>query len=82
MSPEEVVAAFGFAPEAVSKTVRGYGVIDAGPRKGFLCVFTGDTRVDEHATRKPNFADADRGYDPYGSGRELVYIFAPRGRAA
>lgn len=82
MTSDEVVRQFGFAPEAVSKNVRCFGVIESGPRKGYLCVFTDDTSVDEHATRKSNFADADRGYDPYGSGRELVYIFAPQRRRA
>jgi hypothetical protein len=79
MCAEDVVRIFGFDPDTVSKQVRCFGVIDSGPRKGFLCVFTEDIELDEHALRKPNFADADRGYDPFGSGRELVYIFAPRG---
>lgn len=78
MTTDEVVEVFGFAPESVSKRVRCFGVIEDGPRRGYLCVFTDDTQVDEHAIRKPNFADADRGYDASGTGLELVYIFAPR----
>lgn len=81
MTRDEVVQTYGFAPEAVSGHVRSFGVIEKGPRKGYLCVFTGDTHVDEHATGKPNFADADRGYDPHDMGA-FVYIFSPRRKSA
>ena len=77
MTREEVVESYGFAPEAVSQRVLSFGVIEDGPRKGYLCVFTGDTTPDKHAFRKPNFADADTGYDP-ANARAYVYIFSPR----
>jgi len=69
---------FGFEPGTVSPTATRYGVIDRGPRRGFLVVFTEDVHVDEHATRKSNFVDADRAYSPYcDDPAYLAYIFAP-----
>ncbi len=84
--PEEhverrVVERFGFSPWTVSRTARAFGIITAGPRKGYLCVYTSDERLDGHAVAKRNFVDADRGFDPYDEANGLVYIFAPRSAA-
>ena len=73
-----VVRTFGFAPCPVSKTAQRFGIIEKGPRKGYLVVFTEDLHVDEHATCKSNFVDADRAYNPYNENPAyLLYIFAP-----
>lgn len=78
-----VVRTYGFDPSTVSATAQRYGIIEKGPRRGFLVVFTEDLHIDEHATRKRNFVDADRNYNPYNEDPAfLLYIFAPLGAAA
>ncbi|MFP4224759.1 MAG: hypothetical protein ACLFVN_11910 [Phycisphaeraceae bacterium] len=79
MDHDEAARVFGFSPWTASPTARAWGVIDRGPRRGYLAVFTDDRRVDPHATAKPNFVDADLGGEPYREGSGYTYIFSPVG---
>lgn len=79
---DTIKTTFGFDPYAASEGVYACGLCDAGPRRGYLCVFTTDRAVEPKLFDRPNYSDASYGEavaapGQPAPGRGLVYYFSP-----